>query len=447
MLTESHWEEAHRSRARLSWAIAGVGMVAVGLLNVPAMALSVILVSGGWRYPVSGAFAVVMGAPFVVLMVRVAERQADRTDESHRRMADQLNDAVARADREAKSRDAQASRQQFETHLANALEMAEGEPEVLDVIERSLAKVAPGVPAELLLADNSHAHLVRMAAVGFPADGQGCSVDSPAQCPAARRAQIQVFEDSEALDSCPKLRQRSEERMAALCVPVSIMGRTVGVIHSTAAAGTVPPDEQVHDLATLAKLGGARIGLLRAMAETQLQATTDNLTGLLNRRAFEQRVTEARRAHPLISVAMADLDHFKTLNDTYGHEAGDRALRLFARVLRESLRSDDVICRYGGEEFALAFPGCAPADAKRALDSVRGRLDAAVTVNGLPKFTATFGVTGLRGHEDLPVAIGRSDATLFSAKRLGRDRVLIDEELPQGQAQPDGCVPSEILAE
>ena len=234
-------------------------------------------------------------------------------------------------------------RQRFESRLANALDMAEGEPEVIDVIERSFGTVLPGAPVELLLADNSHAHLHRMAAVGPDGEPPSCGVDSPDRCPAARRAQIQTFSDSDDLDACPKLRNRPQGQISALCVPVSIMGRTVGVIHATGEPGVEVEDDRIDDLATLAKLAGARIGLLRVMAETQLQASTDTLTGLLNRRSFSERVAAVPAHLYPVAVAMADLDHFKALNDTYGHETGDRALRLFARVLRDSLRSSDIV--------------------------------------------------------------------------------------------------------
>ena len=214
--------------------------------------------------------------------------------------------------------------------------MANGEPEVLDVIERSLASVISDSPAELLLADNSHAHLLRMASVSPTGEPPACGVDSPDRCPAARRAQVQRFSDSDDLDACPKLRNRPQGRLSALCVPVSIMGRTVGVIYTTGAPQHDVEEDAVEDLETLAKLAGARIGLLRVMAETQLQAATDSLTGLLNRRTFEDKVAAHRREVDDMAVAMVDLDHFKTLNDTYGHETGDRALILFA----EGVRSD-----------------------------------------------------------------------------------------------------------
>jgi diguanylate cyclase (GGDEF)-like protein len=221
-----------------------------------------------------------------------------------------------------------------------------------------------------------------------------------------------------------------------LCVPVSIMGRTVGVIHATGRPEETVADETVDDLATLAKLAGARIGLLRVMAETQLQASTDTLTGLLNRRSFSQKVAAIpAHLHP-VSVAMADLDHFKLLNDTYGHETGDRALRLFARVMRDTLRGSDIVSRYGGEEFAVAFPDCSSTDASRALNTVRTQLDAAVTVGGLPKFTASFGITECEPGEELIAVLRRADEALMMAKREGRDKVVLHD--PSGLAEtPD----------
>ena len=125
-----------------------------------------------------------------------------------------------------------------ETRLASALEMAEAEAEVLDVVERAFVATLPDSSVELLLADNSQAHLSRM--VSSPTEqAPMCGVDSPHHCPAARRAQLQQFDDSDALDACPTLRGRAEGRRCAVCVPVSIMGRTVGVIHTTAEVGIV----------------------------------------------------------------------------------------------------------------------------------------------------------------------------------------------------------------
>jgi diguanylate cyclase (GGDEF)-like protein len=248
---------------------------------------------------------------------------------------------------------------------------------------------------------------------------------------------VQHFPNSEDLDACPKLRGRPAGPISAVCIPVSIMGRTVGVIHATGEPDVPVDDDAVADMATLAKLAGARIGLLRVMAETQLQASTDSLTGLLNRRSFEQRVTAIRRETPLMSFAMADLDHFKDLNDTYGHETGDRALRLFAQVLSRSVRAQDVVGRHGGEEFVIALAGCAAQTAGDILEGVRTRLDAAIIVAGLPKFTVSIGLVEADPNEELPVMMARADGAMFQAKRAGRDRVVILDA-------DDALVPSSV---
>jgi diguanylate cyclase (GGDEF)-like protein len=428
MVTEEEWEEAQKRQLRLRFLSCAAGIVILGGISLPAMILGAVFTNGGIvRYVVSAAFLIGFVLPSMWGMIHVANKQQADADGKVRKLNRDLSDAIVSADREAAQRKVQARRQQFESRLANALDMAEGEPEVLDVIERSLSAVIPASSAELLLADNSHAHLLRMASVSPTGEPSACDVDSPDRCPAARRAQVQRFSDSDDLDACPKLRNRAQGRLSATCIPVSIMGRTVGVIHATGAPQQEIEENAVEDLETLAKLAGARIGLLRVMAETQLQAATDSLTGLFNRRTFEEKISAIRKETETISVAMVDLDHFKTLNDTYGHETGDRALVLFAQLLKESFRSQDLCCRYGGEEFAIAFPACPAVQARKALDAFRSRLSAAITVAGLPTFTVSGGIVDVKVHENLPDALARADAALYQAKHGGRDQVVVHD--------------------
>lgn len=330
--------------------------------------------------------------------------------------------ALAEA-REAKLRD-EGARQQFEAQLGRALSLVDTESEALDVTRRALMRVLPLTPVELLLADSSEAHL-RAAIRVAPEAQRGCSVESPKRCVAARRGQTLRFPDSEAFDACSHLRDRDLGPCSALCVPMSVMGRVVGVIHAFRPAADSALDEHVVPLEAIANQVGTRLGIVRAAATMQVQASTDPLTGLLNRRSFEGAATPLLRAGRPTAVAMADLDHFKRLNDTFGHEAGDRALRTFARTLRTALRANDVVGRLGGEEFAVVLPDCTTEDAVRALEGMRTALITAIARAGVPPFTVSIGVVDASAAEGLDALTSLADKALYEAKRAGRDRIVV----------------------
>jgi diguanylate cyclase (GGDEF)-like protein len=407
------------------FAVMGVGLVIA--LCVPASMVADSLATGPGRYVTLVAVMAALLVPIVLVIYAKGRKHQVQLGETMARFERDLTRALARAEQEANVREAQVRRQDFETRLSNALEMADDEAEVIEVVERAFRTTVPEAPAELLLADNSHAHLTRMAVSAPAGEPPLCPVDSPDQCPAARRAQPQRFRDSDEIDACPKLRDRPHGNCSALCVPVSVMGRTVGVIHTIDAPGIEPADVVVHDLGTLAKLAGARIGVMRMMAETQVQASTDSLTGLLNRRAMENKVRPMHDGPEPMSVVMADLDHFKALNDTYGHETGDRALRTFAQTLKASVRRDDLVGRHGGEEFALVLPGCPANQTSAILDKFRTNFTAALQAAGLPNVTASFGVVTRHPGEALAASLARADVALFQAKHEGRDCVVVHD--------------------
>ena len=426
-LTEEELRLARERTDRLSWLLTLIGALVIAVFTIPAAAIGNSLAEGGWRYPATGLTALILGIPVILISRKATLAQNAATAAAMDALRRDLTEALEEAEGQASKRELQARRQEFESRLANALEMAEGEPEVIDVVERAFDATLPGAPVELLLADNSHAHLSRVAATGVEDHAPMCGVDSPDHCPAARRAQVQRFGSSEALDTCPKLRNRASGDCSAVCVPVSIMGRTVGVIHATGAPGAVFDDTAVQDLGTLANLAGARIGLLRMVADTQLQAATDSLTGLLNRRSLENKARVLGPESSPRAVVMADLDHFKQLNDTFGHQTGDRALRLFARTLSGALRTDDLVCRHGGEEFAVVLPRCPANEAATIMERVRSALTAVCAEAGLPNVTASFGVVESDHLEDLADALQRADVALFEAKEHGRDRVVVHD--------------------
>jgi diguanylate cyclase (GGDEF)-like protein len=300
--------------------------------------------------------------------------------------------------------------------------MAQDEVSALDTVDRALGLAAPDRPVELLLADSSRAHLVRAAGTGLD---RSCGVESPRDCVAVRRGQTLTFKDSEELDACPHLRGRPGGTCSAVCVPVNVLGNTVGVLHATGTVADPPPKEVAEALEKVSTQSGARIGMLRALHRSEIQAATDPLTGLLNRRSVEDRIHMLQREERPFAVALADLDQFKLLNDTHGHETGDRALRLFSHVLKTSLRPGDIAARYGGEEFLLVFPDSDAHAAASAVERLREELAVAVGAGGTPPFTSSFGVADIRHGANLAEVLSAADEALLLAKREGRNRVLV----------------------
>lgn len=177
-----------------------------------------------------------------------------------------------------------------------------------------------------------------------------------------------------------------------------------------------------------ARLEQQRAELARSLERIEMLATRDELTGLLNRRAASERLREAaaagQRHPPALTLALLDLDHFKRINDTHGHAAGDEVLRRFARAAQDELRAGDLLARWGGEEFLLVLPGGLPGHARAALGRLRARLAASDWSDVAPALVVTFsaGVAECAGLADIESAIARADAGLYIAKRSGRNR-------------------------
>ena len=315
----------------------------------------------------------------------------------------------------------EANRSSFSNQLVEALEMADSEAEADRVIARAMGTISDVHPMELLLADSSRAHLER-ACVHPRTGSPNCSVDSPYSCIAVRRGYPQIFPDAEALNACPKLLGRMGGAMSAACVPVNFMGRALGVLHVAGAKGKPPNPEQIAQLTALGVHAGNRIGTLRAFERSQLQASTDSLTGLTNRRVGEEVLASLMTVDTAFAVVMADLDFFKRLNDTMGHDAGDRALKLFADTARSVVRDRDHVIRWGGEEFALLLPAANAERAAEVVDRLRAALAQAHLTSNTPIFTASFGIADSSMARDRETIIRLADEALYRSKQAGRDR-------------------------
>jgi diguanylate cyclase (GGDEF)-like protein len=170
-------------------------------------------------------------------------------------------------------------------------------------------------------------------------------------------------------------------------------------------------------------------------AEMQLLATTDFLTGLANRRAFFEQAESARllaaRLRKPIALVMIDIDHFKQLNDRFGHATGDEALVLFADTGRAVLRDHDIMGRLGGEEFALALPGTDLDGALQAAERLRKAVNQAALITSGSDYmmTVSLGVVLIEPGEALTAALARADHALYAAKSGGRNRVEMGEPM------------------
>ena len=186
--------------------------------------------------------------------------------------------------------------------------------------------------------------------------------------------------------------------------------------------------EQRMNAASLAAHAVVALDNARLHGMVERQALVDGLTGLANRRAATDALhAEAARAQRLetpLSVVLADLDEFKDVNDVHGHAVGDEVLRVFAEVLRETLRESDVASRWGGEEFLLLLPGADEEGAAQLADRVRRGL-AARNIPGVPglRVTASFGVAEYAGETNTEQLVAAADSALYRAKRAGKDRV------------------------
>jgi diguanylate cyclase (GGDEF)-like protein len=316
----------------------------------------------------------------------------------------------------------QAASREIDAQIMRGLEMAETEVEIIDVARHTLQIAVSGHAAEIRLADSSHAHL-RLVAESPDDGGPGCSVETPASCPAVRRGHPLSFESSHVIDACPRLRDRPSGDVSAVCVPISLLGRAAGVLHVTGAAGVPPTQETVERLRLLGAGVGSRLGMVRSLSDSALQASTDPLTGLLNRRALEAAVAPLERAAKRYAVIALDLDHFKVLNDTHGHVTGDQALRLFARVLRASLREEDLVARIGGEEFIAVLPNTSATAAVSLAERIRLELTDALSGGSVPGFTVSAGIVDTTEALTFDELAHLADARLYTAKNNGRDRI------------------------
>lgn len=297
----------------------------------------------------------------------------------------------------------------------------------IDELDRSVLDVVPGAigfeRVALLAPPSADAPAKLLRALGYPQlDLSAVAKDSPLAAGGAIDGVVTGDEEDDALP-------HGGVRGAYLIAPLREHGRIVSLLY----ADTLREDVELADAAAavasaleIAGMARANLALAferdRLLGELDRLARTDVLTGLPNRRVLEERLEEelhrSARSRKSFALAILDLDHFKSINDRYGHPAGDEALVRFAGALRSQARQADFAARYAGDEFTVLLIDVDAAQARTILE----RMLAAIRSE---KLTASIGAALSYPVDSGESIVERADAALYQAKQAGRDRVVL----------------------
>jgi len=291
----------------------------------------------------------------------------------------------------------------------------------------------PGYSGALYLMHPSRNYLDCALTFGKPDLGE--AVFGVNACWALRRGQMHWHGHSGL--RCTHIHDCAEGRAIA-CVPVMAQGETIGIGYLQSDQPTSGRDgrEQQQRLEQLATMVADRIGIaianVKLRESLRMQSIRDPLTGLLNRRYLEESLPRelelSRREKQPLAVLMIDVDHFKNFNDTYGHDAGDQALRLIGQQFLAEFRGSDIACRLGGEEFAIVMPRTDMAQARARAEMLCQKLrqlsfahHGAVIAN----ISISVGIACCPEHgSTMALLVDAADQALYRAKRAGRDRII-----------------------
>ena len=256
--------------------------------------------------------------------------------------------------------------------------------------------------------------------------------DRPMHCPVIRTGveyKVQdVFQDL----TCPSSLSNSEPG-AYWCLPLVMGGRTIGVIHLVSTETFCWTEEAHQWIDALISVAAPMIGHLQHLERAKRRALMDELTGIYNRRFLEEFLSKTivqgeRRKGQVVSLVMMDLDRFKSVNDTYGHQVGDLVLKTVASTLHRVLKENDVLARYGGEEFTVVLPHTDEAGALSVAERLRKAVEELsfrrLSPHTPDRITMSAGVATYPTHARSVIELLRAaDAALYQAKASGRNRV------------------------
>ncbi len=233
---------------------------------------------------------------------------------------------------------------------------------------------------------------------------------------------------------------RIKDYESLLVLPLLVKDEVVGTFTVAALRSGAFPSDRREMLGVIANQVAISMQNARMYELVEEQATTDGLTGLVNHRTFQERFStmlgRAERHDLAVSILLTDIDHFKKVNDTYGHPTGDEVLRRVAAILKASARKIDIVARYGGEEFAIVLEGTDRDGARQLAERVRQEVEQQSFPSSKGTFNATLSI-GVSSYPDdsreKAELIARADQSLYAAKHGGRNRTVCFSDLERAK--------------
>ena len=323
--------------------------------------------------------------------------------------------------------------------LAELLQSCGTLQDVFAVVAGMAPKIFPDFRGAVLLFNSSRKMLevaVQWNDCALPAE-----IFEPQDCWALRTGHPHYVSAGDSTAPCAHV---SSPDSPYLCLPLVSQGEAIGVLHFQINHRNELADSEKSIACTFADQIALSVANLRLREALRNQSIRDPLTGLYNRRYLEEMMERetrrAIRAEHGLGVLMLDIDHFKRFNDTYGHDAGDTILRETAAFLTSSVRAEDIVCRYGGEEFVIILPMADARASQARAERIRSKIRELSTMHqgkALGTITVSMGVAELPEHGTTPKELlAAADAALYRAKRGGRDRVEAAEPPLAAEAQP-----------
>jgi diguanylate cyclase (GGDEF)-like protein len=297
---------------------------------------------------------------------------------------------------------------------------------------QSLSRLLPGTSGALCMINNSRQMVELVSAWGEPPIED---FSPPESCCGLRSGQPRWRQPGVSEIHCMHFTGDAPERY--VCLPLSAHGNTLGVlfVQCEDAEGVAAVERATDGLRQLLQLTGMAVASLNLRTKLENQSIRDGLTGLFNRHfmqiSLERELSRASRRKQGLAVLMLDLDHFKRFNDSYGHAAGDLALKGVADIFRSSVRAEDIACRYGGEEFTIILPDVTQELASERAENIRravAGLHVPLEKEEFGEFTVSIGVALFpRDGGTAEALLRRADQALYRAKRQGRDQVVLHD--------------------